>query len=1358
MGSSEDAAPVRLRWTVLFVLLLLALSAVPVLAAEPVPVGSTPESSDFKPPTQKEEEFEALAPGGDDIAKALAAYEQEERERQEWLRTPEAVKQREESRLGFASLTPPESEELLRAAFPRQLEALNSDPSRFLTDAQLVRPLGDSGAVVKDEGDGSLLETTVPVRTKDEDGELAKVDLSLEATAGGFETDNAIADLRLPDTADKGIEVGEAGVEISQTGAADSSARRYGDKNLFYPDALLDTDLIASPTSYGLELYDLLRSEDSPEELRFHIDVPDGAELRSDGRGGAEVLREGERLTLIPKPFAKDAQGTDVPLKAEVEGSALVVHIAHREADLAYPILVDPIVEDWVNQGNNWYGGANWGALSNGAWKWSPESNSGFHHDICCWEGSHAGLLTIAEPVYFGPEQWGEWIYSTPNEHVYINHIWLIPFNRYDGNCGFSPAPYDFHGLWNPESGVWSPIWWDYAKNHGNNSSDGVGRKLVIGESSGSQGVWINCTRVLYAGGVGIWLDDAWGPVIHSAGVPSGGWIGDKKPVNIDVSSGDEGLGVQFVKISPEGKPPAKIEHVQNCTGLYGARCPTDHVSHFEMTGDSLGPGIRTASVDVSDPTGKTSESFFTTKVDNAKPQVALEGQLAQATKTEVGFNEGEPDQTDGNDELSLPVYNLHIKAKDGSLANNLEKQSGVKDIKVYVDDEEKDVPWEPLPECAETSCERDVVYPLELTKIDTAGEHDLKVIAEDFVGEEKARHIKFEYIPATGMKDEYVMQYFPLPDGQGNEDEEEHPSRPELAVNVMNGNLVFRQQDIDVESPTEVNLEVERFYNSQLPDSKDTEWGDGWTLAQTPDLEPKDTGGSPAPDEADLLETSGALECNVELPAEAEESSFDPDLQATLTKKPSGGYELKDETGEEATSVSFNENGRTEARLTEGYAKIDYAYEAGKLAEIAVEDPGSAGAPTEPPEGEGEYEEKGEAGETPVYTSTFGTQGSGSGQLNRPADLAMDAEGDIWVVDKSNNRVQRFSPGGEFLSSFGSYGTGNGQFNRPASIAIDATGDIWVTDANNNRVQKFDEEGNYLAKFGSSGSGNGQFHGPEGIAIDEEGDLWISDTYNGRVQKFDEGGEFLRVVGSYGAGEGQIGEATGIDIGPEGQVWIADWQNNRVSVFDAEGGFLDSFGSQGSGEGQFNRPDAIDVDATGNVWVGDQNNDRVQRFDLAGQYVDEFGASGSGEGRFDFTWPMGLFADDAGHLWVSDTLNNRIQKWTIPAQTPSAYTDVIYADSFGSTGSEQGSSNPQRTLRSTLRGTYGWPTRATTASSGLIATARSSRSSGRQARATGSSTTPPGLQSILRGTSGLSTPATIVCRSSVLKANTWAS
>jgi YD repeat-containing protein len=1272
---SRHATRSRLRWVILFALLLLALAAVPALAAEPVPVGSS-QSLDFRPPTREEEEFEALAPDGHDIAKALAEYEKEQREREERLKTPEAVKQREESRLGFADASPSVSEELFRAAFPRTLEALNSDPSRFLSDAKLVRSVGDSGAVVKAEGESSLLESTVPARTEDEEGKLAKVDLSLKATAGGFETDNAIADLRLPDSADKGMEVGEAGVEISQAGAANSAARRYGDKNLFYPEALPDTDLFASATSFGLELYDQLRSEDSPEELRFHIDVPDGAELRSDGRSGAEVLREGKRLTLIPKPFAKDAQGTDVPLESEVEGSALVVRIAHREGDYAYPILLDPIVEDWVNQGENWYGGDNWAALSSGAWQWERNnSNIGknpaneWEWERCCWEGSHAGLLIDMRAAFYGPEQWGEWIYSTPNEHVYINHVWLIPFNRADEGCS-SAAPHDYHGLWNPGD-VWSPIWIDYAKTYGNNSGDGVGRKLVIGETSSSTGVWLACDRILYAGGVGIWLEDDYPPVIHSAGVPSGGWFGDQEATSIDVSSGDEGLGVQFVKVLNQGKGVVGEDHVGNCTGLYGARCPTDHESQFEVTGDSFGEGIRESSVTVSDPTGKTTESFFTTKVDNSPPEVALEGQLAQATKTEVGFSEGEPNQSEGDDKLTLPVYNLHIKAKDGNAkGTNIEKRSGVKDVKVKLDGKEMDVPWNPLSECPETSCERDVVYPLDLSQVEGGGVHKLEVIAEDFVGEKKERHIEFEYFPATGMKDEYMLQHFPLPDGQGNEDEEEHPARPELAVNVINGNLVYRQRDVDVEGPS-VDLEVERFYNSMLPESQSTEWGKGWTLAQTPKLEPE--GEEETPQNANMLRQTGAVERSVALPTESGQERFDPRLNATITKKSTGGYAVTEESGDTQGTLNFDSTGKTQALTTEGYAKVNYEYEEGDLSEIAVEDPGTYNADSAEIEEleSGELEEsEGGSGGPPSFVRSFGTYGSGNGQLNNPGDVARDAKGNLWVPDWGNERIEEFDPEGNYLSQFGESGSGNGQLNHPLGLAIDAEGDIWVVDHSNNRVEQFSPEGEYLSKFGTYGSSKGQFNGPEGIAIGPSGTIWVSDA--SRVQTFTQAGVATGVFAGHGTGEGQVGEPAGVDVDSEGDVWVADWGNNRVSVFSEEGEFLFQFGSYGSGEGQFEHPASIAIDSAGDAWVGDYEGNRIEKFSPSGEYLEEFGSAGSGPGEFDFGYPTGIAAGPNGNLWVADTGNDRIEQWGAPV-AHRVFDEVLHQGTVGEEGAEEG-------------------------------------------------------------------------------------
>ena len=141
-----------------------------------------------------------------------------------------------------------------------------------------------------------------------------------------------------------------------------------------------------------------------------------------------------------------------------------------------------------------------------------------------------------------------------------------------------------------------------------------------------------------------------------------------------------------------------------------------------------------------------------------------------------------------------------------------------------------------------------------------------------------------------------------------------------------------------------------------------------------------------------------------------------------------------------------------------------------------------------------------------------------------------MDVQGNLWVADYENNRIQQFNQSGGFISKFGVAGTLSGQLKAPASIAIDVDGNLWVADKLNDRIQKFTPKGQFVFKFGSAGAANGQFADPEGIAIDAKGNIWVSDTYNYRIQKFTSKGEFVKAISSPG---GTSIEPTGIDIGP---------------------------------------------------------------------------------------------------------------------------------------------------------------------------------------------------------------------------------
>ena len=1247
---SIGAGAGRVAAALVFGLFLIAVLAMPVLAETdgPAPTDPPAMAGDIPLPT------EAPTPVGlpdegvfsAEMTKEYSVHLEELAQREAELQRPESVAERERSKRAYEHVTPEQAEELFRRLFGDVLEDLNKDPVRYLSDAKIEYVAEVDAATVTSDGETQLFEAGVPVRTEDEGGNLSKVDVTLERTADGWKAANPLVDVEVADSVEEGIELGEEEVSLIQIGVTDSTARLMGDKNLLFSEveAGKDIDMMVSPTSGGVEIFDLLRSVDSPELLRFQIEVPAGSQLRPLAGGGAEVVdAEGKPSMLIPAPWARDAQGSSVPVTTQVEGNELRLGVEHREEDFAYPILVDPTMyQNW----GWWYSGQNHSGLS--AWAWNQTAgnwwvNHGYTESM--WPG-YTGLAIASAPGNLPGGHWGQWSYSAPNSGTYLADATINPFFRHNRTC-YAPNPYpephDYVGMWNETS--WNRILYNNANTQGWSNLESWGRALIIGMSSGG-GISIPCWRDLLVGGVGIWLDDWQYPYLDSVGATPQGWVKkDSTPRSFSVSASDAGLGVQNVRMFGVGTQDWWLHNPNaQCAGTYESRCPntdsgqiTFTTNGFPYEGRYNGEGVeRKFSVQVIDPTDKRWKLERPLWLDGTAPGVSLSGQLATITD-QVGSSEKLQNGASDNDELSLPTYKLQIAADDGA------DRSGVQEIKVYLD---KDPSKEPnaVPtatksagSCPTAGCARtlNMEYTLRLPGLD-AGKHSLWIVTVDKAGNQSPsnRNIEFEYIPATGMKDEFVMQHFRLPDGNDYSGEAEYHG-PEIAVNVINGNVVFHQQDVGLNAER-VEIELERVYNSQQPSKQDTQWGRGWDISQAPVFEPEP---EQTPAQTATMERSGKITSGVSVPTSTGQETYSAKLGATVTKT-TGGYEVETPGAEETTT--FDSSGRIQEVML------------GDDTPVYLE-----------PRGEEELELLGPG--SPTYASSFGSAGAGNGQFSHPAGIAVDSRGAIWVVDQDHDRIEKFNAAGEFQSAFGSAGTGNGQFGRPTDIAIDAAGNLWVTDAGNSRVEKFNEKGEFLAKFGSYGSGNGQFNAAESIAIDNQGNIWVGDTYNGRLQKFNAAFEFIKVVGSKGSGSGQMIEPTGIDIGPGGEVWVADWGNNRVSVFNSSGEFVRQFGSSGTGEGQFARPDVIEVDSRGNVWVGDQNNGRIQQFDQTGKYVDQFGSKGSGQGQFSFGWPMGIASDGKGNLWISDTANNRVQRWQVPAYAPT------YATSIGSAGAGNG-------------------------------------------------------------------------------------
>jgi sugar lactone lactonase YvrE len=124
-------------------------------------------------------------------------------------------------------------------------------------------------------------------------------------------------------------------------------------------------------------------------------------------------------------------------------------------------------------------------------------------------------------------------------------------------------------------------------------------------------------------------------------------------------------------------------------------------------------------------------------------------------------------------------------------------------------------------------------------------------------------------------------------------------------------------------------------------------------------------------------------------------------------------------------------------------------------------------------------------------------------GDFGGASNVALDKDGNVYVTDTMNNRVEIFDADGKFISTFGKNGDGPGYFARPKGIAVDGDGHIWVADAVQNRLQVFNREGQLLTYIGGLGHYPGQFESLVGVVIDKNNRVFTSEQYPGRVQQF---------------------------------------------------------------------------------------------------------------------------------------------------------------------------------------------------------------------------------------------------------------
>lgn len=271
--------------------------------------------------------------------------------------------------------------------------------------------------------------------------------------------------------------------------------------------------------------------------------------------------------------------------------------------------------------------------------------------------------------------------------------------------------------------------------------------------------------------------------------------------------------------------------------------------------------------------------------------------------------------------------------------------------------------------------------------------------------------------------------------------------------------------------------------------------------------------------------------------------------------------------------------------------------------------------------------------------TQALADFGSGPGEFMFPTSIALDQNGNIYISELGNDRIQKLGPEQQFLDSWGRFGRDSSSFDDPVSLALGPDGFLYIVDSGNRRVVICDTAGLTVGLITLPDSSQ-----PWGLALANDR-LYVSDRQANQIHVFNQSRHQISSLGEAGSQAGQFLQPKGLASDRGGNLYVVDSGNNRIQAFSPEGIFLRSWGSYGEGESEFDNPSGIYVTAGGQIIVTDSGNDRFQEFTLQGIFSSTGGGAGTDPGRF--LNPTGAAIDSRGNIYIVDTDNHRLQMFS---------------------------------------------------------------------------------------------------------------